>query len=137
MTRISIEQCAVADGGPYAITTGPDGALWFTLVRSGQMGRLVPGGAAEYHRLDPACGPTIITPGPDDALWFTEYQAHRIGRVTTGGTLTEFPLPTPECGPSGVAAGPDGALWFTRACRPLERPRQTELDLDIHHSDRR
>ena len=98
---------------PYGITTGPDGALWFTLVHSGQIGRLVPGGDRRSHQLDPACGPTIITTGPDGALWFTEYQAHRIGRITTDGTIDEFALPTAECGPFGIAAGPDGALWFT------------------------
>lgn len=45
MTRVSIAEHAVADSeaGPYAITTGPDGALWFTLVHSGRVGRLVPG----------------------------------------------------------------------------------------------
>ncbi|MEV4813898.1 virginiamycin B lyase family protein [Micromonospora avicenniae] len=43
---MSVQEHIVADtaSGPYAITTGPDGALWFTLVHSGQIGRLVPGG---------------------------------------------------------------------------------------------
>lgn len=31
MTKASIEQYAVPGGGPYAITTGPDGALWIAL----------------------------------------------------------------------------------------------------------
>ena len=72
MTRVVIEQHAVDDGGPYAIATGPDGALWYTLVRGGRIGRLVPGGTPEMHQLDPACGPMVITSGPDGALWFTE-----------------------------------------------------------------
>jgi len=33
MTPVSIQEYVVADGasGPYAITTGPDSALWFTM----------------------------------------------------------------------------------------------------------
>lgn len=110
MTHVSIEELPVPGSGPYAITTGQDGALWYTLVRSGQIGRLAPGNDPEHHQLDPECGPTIIANGPDGALWFTEYKAHRIGRITTDGAVAEFPLPTPECGPFGIAAGHDGAL---------------------------
>ena len=84
----AIEEYAVPGAGPYAVTAGPDGALWFTLVHSGQIGRLVPGGSPTVHQLDPEAGPTIIVTGPDGALWFTEYRAHRIGRITTGGTVT-------------------------------------------------
>lgn len=95
MTQVSVEEHAVADSaaGPYALTTGPDGALWFTLVHSGRIGRLVPGEEPTSHRLDPTCGPTVITPGPDGALWFTETAADRIGRITVDGRITEFPLP--------------------------------------------
>ncbi|MET7802494.1 virginiamycin B lyase family protein, partial [Streptomyces decoyicus] len=53
-----------SNSGPYALTTGPDGALWFTLVHSGGIGRLVPGGVLTHHQLDPDCGPTIIAVGP-------------------------------------------------------------------------
>jgi virginiamycin B lyase len=63
----TIQHNAVPGGGPYAITTGPDDALWYTLVRSGQIGRLVPGGEPENHQLDLDCGPTMIASGPDGA----------------------------------------------------------------------
>ncbi|NGO69231.1 virginiamycin B lyase family protein [Streptomyces boncukensis] len=109
--------------GPYGVTTGPDGALWVTLVHSGEIARVVPpppgAGAGDAPRVDVfpldsrTCGPTVITPGPDGALWFTRFQDHRIGRITTRGTAESFPLPTPDSGPYGIAAGPDGALWCT------------------------
>lgn len=37
-----IREFPVADAhaGPYGITTGPDGALWLTLIHSGQIARL-------------------------------------------------------------------------------------------------
>lgn len=85
VTQVSIEEQRVADraAGPYALTTGPDGALWFTLVHSGRTGRLAPGEEPTSHRLDPDSEPTVITPGPDGTLWFTEYRTDRIGRITT------------------------------------------------------
>ncbi|MCT2592881.1 ATP-binding cassette domain-containing protein [Streptomyces sp. N2-109] len=114
---------ADAAAGPYALTAGPDGALWITLVHSGEVARLTvdgqadsqPGGRVDRFALDvPACGPTIITPGPDGALWFTRSQDHRIGRITTDGKASSYPLPTPDCGPFGIVTAPDGALWFTQ-----------------------
>lgn len=113
---VSIEELPVSgrDAGPYGITTGPDGALWFTMVHHGRIGRMTPGGELTSHQLDPAsCGPTVIASGPDGALWFTEYQSHRIGRITTAGEIGSFALPSPDAGPFGIAAGADGAMWFT------------------------
>ncbi|HEX4224185.1 MAG TPA: virginiamycin B lyase, partial [Pseudonocardiaceae bacterium] len=85
-----------AGSGPYAITVGPDGALWFTLVHSGGIGRSTPAGDLTVHPLKSDSGPTVITTGPDDALWFTAYQGHWLGRISTDGTVTEFSLPTPQ-----------------------------------------
>ncbi|TMR15740.1 virginiamycin B lyase, partial [Nonomuraea turkmeniaca] len=60
-------------GAPYGIATAADGALWFTLVHQGRVGRMVPGQEPVIHQLDPADGlPTVITPGPDGAMWFAE-----------------------------------------------------------------
>ena len=42
LTRVSVAEFVVSgDGaGPYGITAGPDGALWFTLVHAGRIGLL-------------------------------------------------------------------------------------------------
>ncbi len=127
VTQVSIEEHMVADhtAGPYSLTTGPDGALWFTLVHSGRIGRLVPGEEPTSHRLDLHCGPTVITQGPDGALWFTEYRADRIGRITTDGVVDEFGVPGSGRGPFGIAVGPDGALWFTETA--ADRAEAVEL----------
>jgi virginiamycin B lyase len=111
---ISEVSVAGRGSGLYGLTTGPDAALWFTLVHSGHIARLDPGGEVTTHTLESAaCGPSIITLGPDGALWFTRNRDHRIGRITTDGTSTSFATPTPDSGPFGIAPGPDGALWFT------------------------
>ena len=71
------------DGGPYGITAGPDGALWFTEMNSrphrpdhprrGDHRVPAPRRRARSRRRSRA--------GPDGALWFTLNQANAIGRI--------------------------------------------------------
>src|SRR5579859_4941610 len=70
-------------GGPYGITSGPDGNLWFD--DEDNIGRITPAGAITQFLLPP---PTFaaaqvaydITAGPDGNLWFTELADFRIGK---------------------------------------------------------
>jgi streptogramin lyase len=95
--------------GPWGITSGPDGALWFTEQRAGQIGRISTSGVVtEYHG---TFNPRGIAAGPDGALWFIEGSTRSIGRITTAGTVTHFSIP--NFVGDGIATGPDGALWFT------------------------
>jgi virginiamycin B lyase len=62
---------------PSSITTGPDGALWFTSARVNVIGRITTTGAVTLYEL-PAAPETTdawvsrsITTGPDGALWIT------------------------------------------------------------------
>jgi virginiamycin B lyase len=98
---------------PECITSGPDGALWFTEFFGNKIGRITTSGSiTEYPVPTPASVPYCITAGPDGALWFTENYGNNIGRITTGGLVTEYPVPTASSFPVGITAGPDGALWF-------------------------
>jgi virginiamycin B lyase len=101
-----------ANNGPQGITTGPDGALWFTEGNGNKIGRITTTGVITEYPV-PTAG-SGITAGPDGALWFTG--AGNIGRITTAGSITEYPLPTSGSFSQGAVAittGPDGALWFT------------------------
>jgi virginiamycin B lyase len=101
---------------PEGITTGPDGALWFTEYAVSTIGRITTSGEiTEYFLPTRHSYPSEITAGPDGALWFTETAGNKIGRITTSGAITEYPVPTAYSFPSGITAGPDGALWFTEA----------------------
>lgn len=103
-----------ANSGPFAITTGPDSALWFTENYTGRIGRITTSGTiGEYAIPTASSGPVGITTGPDGALWFAEKQASQIGRLTTSGQATEFPTPSAGSSPEYIVAGSDGALWFT------------------------
>src|SRR6185312_14847031 len=107
---------------PNGITSGPDGALWFTEAGAGKIGRVTTGGVVTEFTLSGGSssgfGSHTITTGPDGALWFVEPDAGRIGRLTTTGSFTQFMLPANvgedeviESAKS-ITVGPDGALWF-------------------------
>lgn len=103
---------------PNFITTGPDGALWFTYgndqnIGINKIGRITTAGVVtDYSIPTPDSVPGAIVAGPDGALWFTENKASKIARLSTTGTFTEFPLAT-GTNPFDIVVGPDGALWFT------------------------
>jgi virginiamycin B lyase len=101
---------------PSAITTGPDGALWFT-ESGGKIGRITTQGSITEFPIRRDGILHAITTGPDGALWFTEFTSKKIGRIPTTATadnlqLMEFTVPGSP-GPLGITTGPDGALWFT------------------------
>jgi virginiamycin B lyase len=99
-------------GGPSGITSGPDGALWFTEWSANNIGRITTAGrVTEYPITTPESAPNAITAGPDGALWFTETDAYNIGRITTTGSITEYPV-TGFSNDAPITVGPDGALWF-------------------------
>jgi streptogramin lyase len=97
---------------PTAITTGPDGALWFTNVGNNTIGRIT----TNEREISTFNGrgidrPAGITTGPDGALWFANSANASIGRITTAGVVTNYTA-AGISGPAAIAAGPDGALWF-------------------------
>jgi virginiamycin B lyase len=106
--------------GASAITTGPDGALWFTNGQTNSIGRITTDGTVTNYTDPSIIKPSAITAGPDGALWFTNagylrtYEKSSIGRITTDGTITKYTNQTVKA-PMGITAGPDGALWFTNS----------------------
>lgn len=106
----------IEDGdGPFGITPGPDGNVWFTNRFSNEIVELTPTGTVtEYALSSPSALPHEIVGGRDGNLWFTEFGTNKIGKMTTSGTLlSEYTIPTANSDPLGITAGPLGALWFT------------------------
>jgi virginiamycin B lyase len=99
---------------PYAMVTGPDGALWFTETYVNKIGRITTSGALNEFSLPSGSAEGIVV-GADGALWFTEPDANKIGRITTAGLVSEYSLPMPNSDPKGIALGADNALWFGEA----------------------
>src|SRR5262249_13712581 len=116
-----------AGSGPLAITTGPDGLLYFTERFVDRIGRLNPlaGSNAAIQAsftdtfttgITAGSGPTTITVGLDGNLWFTEFNTDSVARLTLAtGAVSEFAVPGAGSGPAGITNGRDGALWFTEA----------------------
>jgi len=70
-----------SNSGPYGITNGPDGNIWYTLYGKGQnmIGRITPSGVFQDFPIplrDPNVEPVDITTGPDGNIWFTESNPH-------------------------------------------------------------
>ena len=100
-------------GNPYAITTGPDGNIWYSEQNgSHNVGRMTTSGTVtEYSGMWASLG---ITGGPDGNVWFVQFAGPvvpLVSRVTPFGVITDFPLPNTNAGPSDITTGPDGNLW--------------------------
>jgi len=78
------------DSGPSYITSGSDGALWFTEYYANQIGRIDPttDAVTEYVLGSDTRG---ITSGPDGDVWFTEYTGDKIGQVVLSAVLKAAP----------------------------------------------
>jgi len=68
---------------PFAITAGPDGALWFVEFH-GNMGRITTTGVITEYPTD-AGEADGITAGPDGVLWSTGYASNNIVRAPACG----------------------------------------------------
>ena len=106
--------------GPEGITSGPDGALWFTNASGHSIGRITGSGVVTNFDGAEINHPKGITVGPDGALWFTNRGNNSIGRITTSGVVTNY-TSTDIGGPWDITAGPDGALWFTNFGQEVHR----------------
>ena len=80
---------------PEGITTGPDGALWFTNTGNSSIGRITTSGVVTNYTSGSVTDPTSITAGPDGALWFTNGDS--IGRITA--------VPSASVSPSSGSPG--------------------------------
>src|SRR5438132_1171199 len=70
------------NSGPYGITAGPDGAIWFVEYGANKIGRITMAGVITEFALPVVLyNSTQITAGPDGALWFTK-SGPRLGRIT-------------------------------------------------------
>ena len=104
---------------PYAITTGPDGNLWFTYLFAyiNKVGRITTDGVANELCSYTGNG-TGITTGPDGNLWITAPSLFgNLIHVAPSGACSGLTIPYPPYNraPQDIVTGPDGALWFTES----------------------
>jgi streptogramin lyase len=120
-------------GGPEAITTGPDRRLWFAeYLDPGRFGIVIEGKVSESTagvrpgftaNSSPGSSPDGLTTGPGGSVWFTEYtDPGGLGEVVNGtvhelrgGVTRGF---SADRGPASVTRGADGHIWFTEQNGP-------------------
>jgi virginiamycin B lyase len=109
-------------GSGYAmlgVTTGPDGAVWFTSVtssNSGEIGRIAPDGSVTLYSMPPlpvpgggfTRGGVLISAG-DGFLYTPMLDYPYVARISTSGAVAYLKLPSPA---AGMVRGSDGAAWF-------------------------
>ena len=102
-----VQEFAVPYGGPNAIASGSDGALWFSeysefasagdgtytpVIRKGFIGRITTAGVASEIPIDPSLGIDQLVAGSDGAIWFTvgQDETGKFGRITPSGGVKTF-----------------------------------------------
>jgi streptogramin lyase len=136
--------------GPTYITSGPDGALWFTERRANKIGRITTDGLTinEYPLPAPSSNPRLIhIISALGALFFTEQFDNKIGRITTAGVVTEWTVPTSQSDPSYLTLGPDNLIYFSeygcagdaggfgRNCNPTSPPQNGNKIAKLNPAD--
>ncbi len=106
-----------AGEGPHDVAPAPDGRVWYTAQRTGELGVLDPRtGATHQVKLGAGSAPHGVIVGPDGAPWVTDSGLNAIVRVDpVTDQLTLYPLPANRGGANLNTATFDkaGALWFT------------------------
>jgi virginiamycin B lyase len=102
---------------PHDVAPAPDGRIWFTGQRSGEMGLLDPtSGAITRFELPGPAAPHGVIVGPDGLAWITDGGANAIVSIDpASGTITSYPLPAdrPNANLNTAAFDGRGVLWFT------------------------
>lgn len=85
-----------AGSGPHDVAPAPDGKVWYTAQRSGELGILDPASGQTHHiKLGPGSAPHGVIVGLDGAAWITDGGQNAIVRVEVAtGQIRVFPLPT-------------------------------------------
>jgi virginiamycin B lyase len=118
VTRIVEHPVTDASAGPYGITVTDDGAVWFTLVHAGRVGRRDVDGSLQFADLGDTSQPSLLSRATDESVWVTDTTGNRIVHVGRGArdairVLNEVAVPTMESSPFGITSLYDGTVWFT------------------------
>ena len=101
--------------GPHDVAPAPDGGVWYTAQRTGELGYLDPKtGAIRTVKLGSGSAPHGVIVGPDGNPWVTDGGLNAIVRVDarTNG-VTRYPLGGPNVNLNTATFDPNGTLWFT------------------------
>ena len=105
--------------GPWGITKGSDGNLWFTEQVGQKIGKITTQGNITEYPVSVCC-PISVTTGPNGRMWFTvsydngDVDTSYIGKSTLQGKTTLYPIYSQDYHHLwGLTMGPDHNIWFT------------------------
>ncbi|GIT81602.1 virginiamycin B lyase [Leifsonia sp. LS1] len=114
MSAVAILPVGDEGDGPYAVAATEDGAVWFTLVHGGRVGRRDADGSLSYLALGAGSQPSGIAAATESTVWVTDTTGDRLMLLGPGPRiLAEAATPTKGAQPFGVVAPGDGTAWFT------------------------
>lgn len=99
---------------PEALTSSPDGALWFVArdaYRGDRLGRITLDGQLTEYPLPADSHPSDLVADADGGLWFGN--GPRLTRLAPNGDIRDVPLASRASLVQSLARAGDGALWFT------------------------
>lgn len=113
-----LEEYPVPAGSrPHDVAPAPDGTVWYTAQRLGELGRLEPATGETHHiPLGAGSAPHGVIVGPDGAAWVTDGGLNAIVRVDPESeSVLTFPLPAGSgyTNLNTAAFDANGVLWFT------------------------
>ena len=140
LSGLTVEEFAVPSGShPHDVAPAPDGTVWYTAQRTGELGRLDPE-TGETHHIPLANGssPHGVIVGPDGAAWVTDSGQNAIVRVDPDTEAVEvFPLPTDSYTNLNTAAfDGNGILWFTGQTGFYGRLDPSSGDMEVFEAPR-
>ncbi|MGZ5035075.1 MAG: Vgb family protein [Usitatibacter sp.] len=102
---------------PHDVAPAPDGTVWYTAQRRGELGRLDPRtGKTEHIPLGRGSSPHGVIVGPDGAAWVTDGGQNAIVRVDPASKAVRayrLPAGTPYANLNTAAFDAAGVLWYT------------------------
>jgi hypothetical protein len=103
------------------ITTGPDGAVWFTSITDNAIGRITTAGVATRFKMNAGTFPDGITAGPDGALWSPRptTRSSACSRDRPSGVARRLPATVPFLG-EGSPPGRRRAIWLLFPALPAD-----------------
>jgi len=112
-----VEYAVPPGSAPHDVAPAPDGTVWYTAQRTGELGLLDPATGQTVHiSLGAGSAPHGVIVGPDGAPWVTDGGLNAIVRVEpVTHEVAVWPLPADRPGANLNTAAFDGAgrLWFT------------------------
>jgi virginiamycin B lyase len=117
-SEYSIQEYPVPAGShPHDVAPAPDGTVWYTAQRSGELGRLDPStGETRHISLGSGSSPHGVIAGPDGAPWITDSGLNAIVRVdpqTEEVQVFSLPAGSGNANLNTAAFDRNGTLWFT------------------------